>query len=269
MRVVKPVERLYQYFDYKGIKPTAFEKEIGISNGYFGKTYRKKASIGSDIIKTIIENSPDLNLEWLIMGTGDMIKAENNEAPVNKNSKTEGKDPDKNEGYKKNLRLGEVEEETPPFKVSKRHKQVTAKAEAPQRVPLYNIETTAGLVPLFNDAVKQEPVDFIAIPNLAKCDGAIHVTGDNMYPLLKSGDIVLYRQISDIANDIFWGEMYLVSIDMEGEEYVTVRYIQKGEQQDHIKLVSHNEHHSDKEVHISKVRALAFVKASIRINSMK
>lgn len=138
-----------------------------------------------------------------------------------------------------------------------------------QTIPLFDLEASAGLVPLFSDTASQKPVDFITIPNLPRCDGAIHVTGDSMYPLLKSGDIVLYKKINDIQNNIFWGEMYLVSVDLEGEEYITVKYIQKSENPDYIKLVSHNQHHSDKDVHISKVRALAFVKASIRINSMR
>ena len=62
-----------------------------------------------------------------------------------------------------------------------------------QSVPLYSIEGTAGLVPLFTDRMSIEPVNYIHIPNLPKCDGAIYVVGDSMYPLLKSGDIVLYN----------------------------------------------------------------------------
>jgi len=47
-----------------------------------------------------------------------------------------------------------------------------------QSVPLYSIEGTAGLVPLFTDRQAMKPVDFIHIPNLPKCDGAIYVVGD-------------------------------------------------------------------------------------------
>ena len=137
-----------------------------------------------------------------------------------------------------------------------------------QSVPLYNIEGTAGLVPLFLDKSTQNPVDYIHIPNLPKCDGAIYIVGDSMYPLLKSGDIVLYKQLNDIE-DIFWGDMYLLSIDIDGEEYITVKYIQKSDKPGYIKLVSQNPHHADKEVEISKIRALAFVKASIRMNSIR
>ena len=54
-----------------------------------------------------------------------------------------------------------------------------------QSVPLYSIEGTAGLVPLFTDQAQSKPVNFIHIPNLPKCDGAIYIVGDSMYPLLK------------------------------------------------------------------------------------
>ncbi len=137
-----------------------------------------------------------------------------------------------------------------------------------QSVPLYNIEGTAGLVPLFTGQTPVRPGDSIHIPNLPKCDGAIYIVGDSMYPLLKSGDIVLYKKMNSI-DDIFWGDMYLLSIDIDGEEYITVKYIQKSEHNGCIKLVSQNPHHADKDVSIDRIKALAFIKASIRMNSMK
>ena len=137
-----------------------------------------------------------------------------------------------------------------------------------QSVPLYNIEGTAGLSPLFTGQEPPKTIDHIHIPNLPKCDGALYVTGDSMYPLLKSGDIVLYKQMHNIE-DIFWGDMYLLSIDIDGEEYITVKYIQKAEDPRYIKLVSQNPLHADKDVRVDKVRALALIKASIRMNSMR
>lgn len=137
-----------------------------------------------------------------------------------------------------------------------------------QSVPLYSIEGTAGLVPLFTDSTRTTPINYIHIPNLPKCDGAIYIVGDSMYPLLKSGDIVLYKQLKDIS-DIFWGDMYLLSIDLDGEEYITVKYIQKSDREGYVKLVSQNPHHADKEVAVDRIRALALVKASIRMNSIR
>ena len=138
-----------------------------------------------------------------------------------------------------------------------------------QLIPLYNIEASAGLVELFQNHSKDDIIDTIHIPNLPKCDGALYVTGDSMYPLLKSGDIVAYKEIQDFANDIFWGEMYLISVEFAGEELVSVKYIQKSEKgEQYIKLVSQNSNHQPKDVLLSKIRALALIKASIRINSM-
>ena len=74
--------------------------------------------------------------------------------------------------------------------------------------------------------------------------------------------------MNDIDN-IFWGDMYLISIDIDGEEYITVKYIQKSERPGCIKLVSQNQHHADKDIEVERIRALAFVKASIRMNSIK
>lgn len=137
-----------------------------------------------------------------------------------------------------------------------------------QSVPLYSMEGTAGLVPLFTDRADIKPVNYIHIPNLPKCDGAIYVVGDSMYPLLKSGDIVLYKQLHDL-DDIFWGDMHLLSYDLDGEEFITVKYVQKSDREGYLKLVSQNPYHADKEVAVSRIRAIALVKASIRMNSIR
>ena len=136
-----------------------------------------------------------------------------------------------------------------------------------QSVPLYSIEGTAGLVPLFTSQKDIKPINFINIPNLPKCDGAIYIVGDSMYPLLKSGDIVLYKQLSNV-NDVFWGDMYLLSIDIDGEEYITVKYVQKSDKPNCVKLVSQNQHHADKEVEIERIRAIALIKASVRMHTI-
>ena len=136
-----------------------------------------------------------------------------------------------------------------------------------QSVPLYSIEGTAGLVPLFAEESTAKPINFIHIPNLPKYDGAIYIVGDSMYPLLKSGDIILYKQLNDVR-DVFWGDMYLLSIDIDGEEYITVKYVQKSEHEGYIRLVSQNQHHADKEVEISRIRAIALIKASVRMHTI-
>lgn len=139
-----------------------------------------------------------------------------------------------------------------------------------QAVPLFDLEAAAGLVELFQHYNENTPIDYISIPNLPKCDGAVFVSGDSMYPLLKSGDIVMYKQIYNIDEGIFWGEMYLVSIQLDDEEFISVKYIQKSDKgDDYIKLVSQNGNHQPKDIRKDRIRALAMVKASVRINAMR
>ena len=228
-------ERVGEYMAKKGISYYAFENSIGASRGSISKAVKEGKSIGSQVLEKIISVYTDLNPTWLLTGQGNIFV--DNEEILN------------------NKQIEMYRLKTDSFVEN-------------QQIPLYDIEAVAGLVPLFQDSKSQDPIDHISIPHLPKCDGAVYVTGDSMYPLLKSGDIVLYKEIHDVANEIFWGEMYLLGIDMSGEEYVTVKYIQKSENPGCVWLVSQNKHHQDKDVELSKIKALALVKASIRINAM-
>lgn len=138
-------------------------------------------------------------------------------------------------------------------------------------VPLYQFEAAAGDVHLFNDHKHSKPIAWIqGIPNLPKCDGAIYITGDSMYPLLKSHDIVAYKTVKDLKNHTFiWGEMYLIDFDNDGDDQLLVKWMQKSDVEGCVKLVSENRHHSPIDLKIEKIRSLAIVKATIRTNSMR
>lgn len=137
-----------------------------------------------------------------------------------------------------------------------------------QSIPLYEIEASAGLSTLFANQHTQVPLDFITIPNAPKCDGALFVRGDSMYPLLKSGDIACYKTILDFA-DVRFGEMYILDIENSSDRYLTAKYLQKSELgKDYITLVSENKHHSPKDEPITNIKALALVKVTIRYNTL-
>ena len=227
-------ERVGKYIEAKGISFYAFENSLEASRGSISKAVKDKKSIGSNMLEKILAKYTDLNPTWLLTGEGDML----------------------------------IDDQAWQGSHVKTYMLKTDNNVESQQIPLYDLEAVAGLVPLFSDNKAFQPVDHIMIPHLPKCDGAVYVTGDSMYPLLKSGDIVMYKEINDIANGIFWGEMYLLSIDLAGEEYITVKYIQKAQEERYIRLVSENRHHQDKEIRLDHVKALALVKASIRINAM-
>lgn len=186
-----------------------------------------KKGLGSVNLEKIINAYPELNIEWLISGKGRMLK--------------------------------DIIQKIGNNKCSER-------IEPEQEVILYDVAAAANLSTLFCNR-DQNILGKISIPDMPRCDGAVYVTGDSMYPLLKSGDIVIYKEINEYYNIIF-GEMYLISFDLEGDEYLTVKYINKGSDSEHVKLISYNEHFSPMEIPINAIRALAIVKMSIRKNTM-
>ncbi|MEG0851895.1 hypothetical protein ACHRVK_16880 [Flavobacterium plurextorum] len=67
------LQRIKQYLDYKDIRVSAFEREIGMSNGSFASQLKKNKTIGLDKFENILRRYSDINLEWLLKGTGHMI----------------------------------------------------------------------------------------------------------------------------------------------------------------------------------------------------
>lgn len=135
-----------------------------------------------------------------------------------------------------------------------------------QLVPFYNQVASAGKVQLFKDFTLSNANGYISVPNMPKCDGAVPIVGDSMYPLLKSGDIVCYK-LKEPGN-IIYGEMYLIDWhDGDGDDYLMAKFIAKSTIKNHITLVSHNKHHDDLDIPKSNIRQLALIKLSVRFNT--
>ena len=65
------VERIIKFIDYKGITINKFETSSGLARGYLA---RLKGSVGSDKLNNICITFPELSIEWLITGKGEMLK---------------------------------------------------------------------------------------------------------------------------------------------------------------------------------------------------
>ncbi|MPM94891.1 hypothetical protein SDC9_142040 [bioreactor metagenome] len=231
------VAKLEEYLHFKNIPVATAEREVGLSNASLSKPFKAKTTIKTDTLEKFLSAYNDINPMWLMDLSPEMLlKSEN----------------------------GHVNE---PMKVYSAKKTKEAIIGI-QEVPLYDLEATAGLTELFDSGKSHKILDTIKIPNLPRCDGALPITGDSMYPLLKSGDIILFKQTS--VENIFFGEMYLLSVKIDHwEEYVTVKYVQKSDKgENFVKLVSQNQHHQSKDIDVKHIIAIAMVKASIRYNTM-
>ena len=71
-------ERIKQYLDYKRISKNKFCTQTGLSIGFLdsGK------SLGLDKARIIINTYQDMSLEWLVMGTGPMLRSQEGAVPT-------------------------------------------------------------------------------------------------------------------------------------------------------------------------------------------
>ncbi len=222
---------LEEFIENQGISISAFEKKISASDGMIRRALRNKTDIQSKWIIKISENYPDLNLEWLITGKGEMYKTDN--------------------------------------KANTKQVFTINEEDNIQKIPLHGIQAITDNITLFDNNFNQTPLKYITVPNFYKYDGAIQISGDSMYPILKSGDIIMYKTLSNNIDNIFWGEMYLIQIKLDGEKMVLIKWAHKSDKGDnYIKLVSENKYHSYKDIHIQNIIGLALVKGFMRLNGI-
>lgn len=187
-----------------------------------------RKGFGAEKLENVLNEFPELNREWLLFGEGEMIK----DANVQKIH-----DPPYNELINENV-----------------------------IVPLYDIEAAANLAKIMTKE-NENIIGYISIPNMPAVDGAIEVRGDSMYPIIKSGDIVVFKWVSS-PEYINFGEMYLVSYIWDNDVHVTVKYVNRSPIPEHIRLVSYNSHYEPLDVPVSSIQSIALVKVSIRYNTL-
>lgn len=66
-------ERLKYFIKYLNIRNADFERSIGAGNAYVQNISK---GIGSNYLEKIREVYPDLNIEWLLTGKGEMLRSE-------------------------------------------------------------------------------------------------------------------------------------------------------------------------------------------------
>ena len=200
------------------------------SAGMSKSSWNRTKNLSSESCANLVSIYTDLSAEWLLRGEGSMLKEDKTGVTLLSHSKV-------------------------PEVLSN------------QDIILYDINAAANLKTLLGDKT-QNILGKISIPDIPKCDGAVYVKGDSMYPLLKSGDIIAYKEVHNF-DSVVKGEMYLISFELDGDEYLTVKYVNHSEKEGCIKLVSYNPHHDPMDIPVSSIYAMALVKVSIRMNTMR
>lgn len=74
-------DRIYELIAALKTKPATFEKALGLSNSYL----RNVQSVAADTCRRVVEVYPNVSLQWLICGTGDMFVDSANTSPTQTN----------------------------------------------------------------------------------------------------------------------------------------------------------------------------------------
>ena len=230
-------DRLKLFCKESGMPISVFEKSINVSNGYINSISK---GLGIDILNTIIEKYSNLNIEWVLSGKGNMLKTSHEDSKLSS------------------------------LEVVKSHKpKYIEKKEDVQDIPLFNFKASAGIKEILGPSSNDFLIDTIRIPDMPKCDGAIKIMGDSMMPKLKPGDIIMYKEMPLNIQDLFYGEMYLISYEIDGDYYVVVKYIRKSEKgEPFITLASENPEHASKDIEFGRINALALIKGYINVSTM-
>lgn len=226
------IDRLDEYMRFRGLNDNQVTVSAGLSVGLLNNARKGNYDLGKQAVKKILSFYQDLDEVWLITGKGSMLGQDDTISPAN------------------------------TFQL-KTDRQVEL-----QEIPLYDLTATAGLVAIYNNMIP-DPVDHLRVPNLPPVDGAVYVRGDSMSPLLKSGDIIIFKKVELSLDLILWGQIYLLSYAIGGDTFTVVKYVKRSQKEGYVQLVSANSFYDPQDIPASAITALALVKASITFYTME
>lgn len=73
---MKPIQRLEQFRKAIKISLVDFEKSIGYKTNAYANAISRKSSLKDETISLIMRVYPELNIQWLFLGSGSMVKGE-------------------------------------------------------------------------------------------------------------------------------------------------------------------------------------------------
>jgi phage repressor protein C with HTH and peptisase S24 domain len=187
MLIMSVKKRLKEYLNYQEMTISDFERTISASNGYVNSISK---SIGINKLEKIVENFPNLDLEWLLTGSGEMIKYQNNQysQDINDSHITESQVPSGDKNY----------------------------------VPFYPVDFVGGNLESINDQTTA-PEYYMYMPQFKGCVSFFSYN-DSMEPLIQSGMMLFAKQVMDWQSHLEYGQIYGI-VANDGRKYL--KYIRR------------------------------------------
>jgi phage repressor protein C with HTH and peptisase S24 domain len=174
---ISPIKQRILFFaGTLGISKRDFYAKIGVSRG----TLESKTGITEDVITKFFATYPEVSIEWLMTGEGEMLK----NSPSCKEKKQENSD-----------LVEKILEVSYNSAIGK---------------PYYDVDFLGGFNEIVNSQVSI-PTNNIVIQGFEKADFWCNVTGHSMEPKINHGDIIALHKCT--LKDIQYGEIYAVVLD--------------------------------------------------------
>ena len=188
-------ERIKKFIEAENISIATFERTIEVSNGYINSISK---NIGVDKLNLILEKYPNLNLEWLITGKGQMYKPQPPSYPITQVPKVEIIKPIHIEGRDLMPKVIVVDENDN------------------ERIPLVPVRAQAGYLNGYDDINYIEQLPTYSLPNMNNGTYRIfQVSGLSMYPTLQDGSYVVGKFVDNWQN-ITSNRVHVVVTQLDG-----------------------------------------------------
>lgn len=226
------IERLAQFIQYQELSIRAFELSINASDGMIRRAISNKTDIQSKWLTAIAENYPDLNIDWLITGRGEMLRGKLSEpSDIQKNYFAESPN---------NQSIINYEYKGAPY---------------------YNVDFIGGFDIVMNDQTINPDyyINFAPYnkPGVIWCN----ITGHSMEPELNNGDFIAMKEMTGPIEYLPYGEIYGIVTD----DYRTVKRLRMSDREGFIRLIPTNKspEYGEQEIPISMIRKVFAVLGSM------
>ena len=218
-------DRLLKFIELKLMNKSEFYLKTSLSNGFLDK----ESNLRADSIEKIILAFPEIDLEWLLTGKGEMLKADIADY--------------------KTTAMGSAE-------------KLLKAVESNEGVPLLPISAMAGWGKGDFAILRNDIQIHYSIPELKnKADFMIRISGSSMLPKYASGDVIACRFIGELTF-VQWGRVYV----MDTVQGAIIKRLFPGSTKDRILCRSENETYPEFEISYKDVRAVALVVGSVRFD---
>lgn len=233
-------QNILLYLANKGVTPYEFYKNSGVTRGIL----QQNNGISEENIARFLAFAPDINIEWLLTGRGNMLKGSE------KDSSAEGKDKniDKHEQSTISIDLGTCAQ------------KFSYTDNAVKGIPLIPLSAMAGAFTGDTSVMEYECERYV-IPAFKGADFLIQVKGDSMQPTYYSGDLVACERVP--LNDIFfqWNKTYV----LDTKQGPLIKRIIPGSDSEHILIVSDNNNYPPFELSKDQFYGVALVRGIVRL----